>query len=108
MGKKSAKVDIATIHDLALRVILFTITCAAGVQAPHEASKNHLLLAIECLSPTIFDWATTVTTNIKRQLTKCKRGGVKQFGYGSIVVSFFLERVLFFQYQGAVVADPLP
>ena len=30
-GKNSAKVDIATIHDLALRVILFTITRAAGV-----------------------------------------------------------------------------
>ena len=41
-------------------MILFTITRSAGVQAPHEASKNHLLLAIECLHPTLFDWATTV------------------------------------------------
>ncbi|CAA3018921.1 Hypothetical predicted protein [Olea europaea subsp. europaea] len=47
----------------------------AGVQAPHEASKNHLLLATECLNPTLFDWATSATVNIKRQLTKCKRGG---------------------------------
>ena len=53
-GKNSAKVDIATIHDLVLKVILFTITRAAGVQAPHEARKNHLLLVTECLSPTIF------------------------------------------------------
>jgi len=36
-GKNSAKVDIPTIPDLTLRVILFTITRAAGVQAPHEA-----------------------------------------------------------------------
>ena len=49
-----------------------------------------------------------MTTNIKRQLTKCKRREVKQFGYGSIVVSFFLERLPLFQIQGAVVADPLP
>jgi len=107
-GRNSAKVDIATMPDLVLRVILFTITCAAGVQAPHEASKNHLLLAAECLNPTLFDWATTVTTNIKRKLTKCRHGGVKQFCYGSIVVSFFLERLPIFQIQGAVVTDPLP
>ena len=30
-GKNSAKVDIATIHDLVLKVILFTITRAARV-----------------------------------------------------------------------------
>ena len=107
-GSNSAKVDIATIPDLVLRVILFTIMHTAGVQAPHEASKNHLLLASDCLNPTLFDWAIAVTTNIKRQLTKCKHGGVKQFGYGSIVVSFFLERLPIFQIQGAVVADPLP
>jgi len=46
--------------------------------------------------------------NIKRKLTKCKHGGVKQFGYGSIVVSFFLEQLLIFHIQGAVVVDPLP
>jgi hypothetical protein len=30
---------------------------------------------------------------MKKQLTKCRSGGLKQFGYGSILVSFFLERV---------------
>jgi len=76
-GRNNAKVDIATMSDLVLRVILFTITRTAVVQVPHEASKNHLLLVTECLNPTLFDWATTVTTNIKRQLTKCKHREVK-------------------------------
>jgi hypothetical protein len=31
---------------------------------------------------------------MKKQLTKCISGGLKQFGYRSILVSFFLERVL--------------
>jgi hypothetical protein len=31
---------------------------------------------------------------MKKQLIKCRSGGLKQFGYGSILVSFFLERVL--------------
>ena len=39
MGSGSKKVDIHTIPDLALRVVLHTITRAAGSQAPHEATK---------------------------------------------------------------------
>jgi hypothetical protein len=30
---------------------------------------------------------------MKKQLTKCRNGGLKQFVYGSILISFFLERV---------------
>jgi hypothetical protein len=30
---------------------------------------------------------------MKNHLTKCQNGWLKQFGYGSILVSFFLERV---------------
>ena len=65
-GSGSEKVDIHTVHDLALRVVLHTITRAAGSQAPHEATKAQLLLASECMNPTLFDWATAVTSNIKR------------------------------------------
>ena len=76
-GLGSGKVDIHTIKDLALRVVLHTITRATGSQAPHEATKAQLLLASECMNPTLFDWATAVTTNIKRQLTKCKQAKLK-------------------------------
>ena len=30
---------------------------------------------------------------LKSQLNKCKRGTLKQFGYGAVVVSFILQRV---------------
>ena len=33
---------------------------------------------------------------------------MKQFGYGSILVSFILERLPIFQGQGAIVAEPIP
>ena len=59
-GSNSAKVDIITVPDLVLRVILFTITRTAGVKAPHEASKNHLLLATKCLQPTLLDRKSVV------------------------------------------------
>ena len=77
MGSGSGKVDIHTIPDLALRVVLHTITRAAGSQAPHEATKAQILLASECMTPLLFDWATAVTINIKRQLTKCKQAKLK-------------------------------
>ncbi|CAA3032929.1 Hypothetical predicted protein [Olea europaea subsp. europaea] len=35
----SAKMDITTIQDLKLRVVLFTITRVVGSQAPHEAKR---------------------------------------------------------------------
>ena len=39
IGSGSGKVHIHTIRDLTLRVVLHTITRAAGSQAPHEATK---------------------------------------------------------------------
>jgi len=36
---------------------------------------------------------------MKTQLTKSKNGDLKQFGYGSILVYFFLERVPHFLLQ---------
>ena len=107
-GSNSAKVDIVTIPHLVLRVVLFTITRTTGIHAPHEANEKLLLLATECLQPTLFDSASVVTTNIKRQLTKCKHDDNKQFGYGYIIVSFFLERLPIFRIPGGIVADPVP
>ena len=96
-GSGSGKVDIHTVPDLALRVVLHTIMQAMGSQAPHEATKTQLLLASKCMNPTLFDWATAVTMNIKRQLKKCKKTKIKQFRYISILVSFILEWLLIFQ-----------
>jgi hypothetical protein len=45
------------------------------------------------MAPTMFNWCEGLLENMKDQLTKCKTGRLKQFGYGSILVSFFLERV---------------
>ena len=90
-GSGSGKVDIHTVEDLALKVVLYTITRVARSQASHEATKAQLLLASKCMSPTLFDWATAVTVNMKRQLKKCKQAKLKQFGYGSILVLFILE-----------------
>jgi hypothetical protein len=40
-----------------------------------------------------------VLHSIKKKLTKCRRGDLKKFRYGSLLVSFFLERVPIFRLQ---------
>ena len=45
------------------------------------------------MDPRVFNWCEGVLKIMKKQLTKFRNGGLKQFGYGSILVSFFLERV---------------
>lgn len=71
-GSNSGKVDIQTIPDLALKVVLHTITQAVGSQAPHEAMKTKLLLVVYCMASTLCNWSEVVTINMKCQLTKCK------------------------------------
>jgi hypothetical protein len=45
---------------------------------------------------------------MKKQLTKCRTGQLKQFGYGSILVSFFLERVPILHLQHLEWGIPTP
>jgi hypothetical protein len=97
--RKKGKVAIWGVTDLTLRTILFTIARMAGSSAPHMALQSYFQYAIECTEPRVFNWADAVLRSIKRQLTKCRRGELKQFGYGSLLVSFFLERVPVFQLQ---------
>ena len=45
------------------------------------------------MAPIVFIWAEALLLIFKDQLNKCWQGELKQFGYGSILVCFFFERV---------------
>jgi hypothetical protein len=91
--RSKGKVAIWGVQNLTLRTILFTIACRAGSAAPHMALESYFQYAIECTEPRVFNWSDAVLHNMKRKLMKYRRGNLKQFGYGSLLVSFFLERV---------------
>jgi hypothetical protein len=91
--RKKGKVAIWGVWDLTLRTILFTISRMDGSFAPHMALQSYFQYAIECIEPRVFNWADAVLRSMKRKLTKCKQGNLKQFRYGSLLVSLFLERV---------------
>jgi hypothetical protein len=72
----------------------------------HLALRSHVAYGIQCLEPTLFNWSATFLRNVKEQISRC-RNGQKQFGYGSFLVSFFLERIPQMQPQIALAVRPV-
>jgi hypothetical protein len=91
--KVGSQVSIHKITSLSLRVILLMIGWITGSTTLHQASRAHMHCAVQCLEATIFDWSTTMLVCMKRQLTECRRRTNKNFGFGTILCSFFFERV---------------
>ena len=108
LKSKSGKIKISSVQDLTLRVLLLTINRVVGSQAEHETNKQNFLYAVDCIAPTVFNLVEAMKMNIKRQLSKAKVGNLKQFGFGSVLVTFFLERIPLFQYQLIEVDPPTP
>ena len=59
----------------------------------YQASRAHMLYAIEAMAPMVFNWAEAMLPIFKDQLTKCQQGELKQFGFGSILACFLFEQV---------------
>ena len=77
-----------------MKFITFTVTRLCGRATLHVATKSQMQTAVECYKGTIFNWCEGVLTNMKGQMTRVKNSKLKNFGYGAILVSFALERIL--------------
>jgi hypothetical protein len=97
--RQKGKVAIWGVTDITLHTILFTIAWMAGSAAPHMALQSYFQYAIKCTEPRVFNWDNAVLRSLKKQLTKCRHGDLKKFGYGSLLVSFFCERVPMYRLQ---------
>jgi hypothetical protein len=100
------RIPIKDVRDLALRSILFAITSATGSTSVHLASRSQVAYGVQCLEPTLFNWSAMFLRNVKEQISRCKNGQ-KQFGYGSFLVSFFLEHIPQMQPQIALEVRPV-
>lgn len=87
-------IDIKTISHPELMVIAFTVTRLCESAALHIATGSQMRMTVDCFRGTVFNWCDAVLANIKGQLTRAKNRRLKTFGYGALVVSFCLERVL--------------
>jgi hypothetical protein len=91
--RAGSQVPISKITNLALQTILLLIGRITGSAAVHQASRAQMNCAIQCMNAQIFDWSTTLLECMKRQLTDCRQRTQRNFGFGTILCSFFFERV---------------
>ena len=76
--KMSGKnIPIKEVMDFTLHTVLFTMHRVAGNQGAHQASRVHMLYALEAMEPTFFNWAEALLNVFKDQLTKCWQGELK-------------------------------
>jgi hypothetical protein len=92
-NRLSSQVPISKITNLWLQAILLLIGWITGSTALHQASRAQMNCAIQCLNAKFFDWSTTLQECMKRQLIDCHQRTQRNFGFGTILCSFFFERV---------------
>ena len=76
-----------------MKAILLAVDRIVGLASLHQASRPLMFYAVECMRPTVYDWSTTLLSNMKQRLSDCKMGRVRKFGFGSILSMFFFEHV---------------
>jgi hypothetical protein len=100
--RTSSQVSISKISDLALQAIVLLIGRITGSVALHQASRAQMNCAVQCLNAQFFYWSTTLLDCMKRQLTDCRLRNQRNFGFRTILCSFFFERVPSFSPQEVV------
>ena len=90
--KVRSQIPTNAIQNLELKAILLALGWIAGLEFLHQASRPMILYVVECICPTIYDWSTSLLRNMKQNLTYCKMGRVRKFGYGSILSALFFKR----------------
>jgi hypothetical protein len=91
--RAGSQVPISKITNLSLQAILLLIGRITSSAALHQASRAQMNCVIQCLNAQIFYWSTTLLECMKRQLTDCRQWTQRNFGFGTILCSFFFERV---------------
>jgi hypothetical protein len=78
--KVGSQVPIRAISNLSLKIIVLVLTRIIGSASLHQASRPLMFYAVECARPTVYDWCTSLLTNMKGQLTECKQGSKRNLG----------------------------
>ena len=93
LKRRGNLIPIAHIHIFPLQVLVSIVVRVAGSSSLHLGTQNQMRIAVECLQGALYDWCSRVIPIMRKQLSDCKRGRRKNFGYSSILVAFFFERV---------------
>ena len=77
MRTSGNKIPIRVVMDGPLWTVLFTMQRVARSQGVHQASRAHMLYAIEAMAPTVFNWEQAMLPIFKDQLNKFQQGELK-------------------------------
>ena len=91
MKKVGSQISMNLIQNLGLKAILLVLGRIVGLESLHQPSRPLMYYAMECMRPTIYDWSASLLGNMKQQLTDYKMGRVRNFGFSSILSTFFFE-----------------
>jgi hypothetical protein len=67
-----SQIPIRAIGNLILNIIMLMLTRIIGSTSLHQASRPLMFYTLKCERPTMYDWCTSLLTNMKGQLTECK------------------------------------
>jgi hypothetical protein len=87
-------VSISAIDSLAHCFIMAMIVRVYGSLAIQRISGGQLLMLERVVVDEKFAWGLTLYALMIAQLDRCRSTGVGEFSFGSILVAWFLERVL--------------
>jgi hypothetical protein len=87
-------VSILAIDSLAHRCIAAMIVWVYGSLATQRISGGQLLVLERVLAVEHFAWGVTLHAQMVTKLDHCRSTGVGEFAFESILVAWFLERVL--------------
>ena len=105
--KVASQIPITQIQTLALRSVAYYLVRMSGTTAQHVISQLLMYYVLECMRPTVYEWCTSMLASIRTQLTSCKTGRHKFFGYDSLIFSFFFERIPILTLRVSMTPPPL-
>lgn len=90
--KVRTQISIRNLIYLHMKILLFTIGRVAESVSLHQASRMQMSIIVECLVH-LYDWCTALLMNMKQQLTSIWKAKTKHFRYGTILMTFFFEKI---------------
>jgi hypothetical protein len=103
--KVGSQLRIRVIENLSLKIIVLVLERISGSDSLHQASRPLMFYAVECLRSIFYDWCTSLPANMKIQLTNCKQGRKRNFGFASILCSFFFAHVPSLSHTIDIISD---
>ena len=73
---------------------MFTILKFLGSTTPHLSNRVVTYYVVSCMTPTMFDWCSSLLDTIRGKLTGSRMRRINKFRFGSLICSYFFERIL--------------